>query len=70
MIRIAIAGSALGALVSWLSPSEPAQPPLTGLYVLKADGKAVAAGQDCVAAWRAAQGHIPAGWREIVCVKG
>lgn len=66
MIRITIAGSALAALVSWFSPEHPAP---AGLYVLKADGKAVAAGVDCVAAWRAAQGHIPEGWREIICVQ-
>lgn len=67
MIRVSIAASALAAFISWISPA--AEPPVTGLYVLKADGKAVAAGVDCVAAWKAAQGHIPHGWREIICVE-
>ncbi|TGR74837.1 hypothetical protein EN836_33125 [Mesorhizobium sp. M1C.F.Ca.ET.193.01.1.1] len=65
MIRIAIAGSALAALVNWISPQHP-QP--QGLYALVVDGQVVAAGADCVAAWKAAEGHIPKGWREIVCV--
>lgn len=66
MIRITIAASALAAFVNWISPTHEAVP--QGLYALQVDGKVVAAGADCVAAWKAAQGHIPQGWREIICV--
>ncbi|ESY35747.1 hypothetical protein NKK48_01445 [Mesorhizobium sp. C386A] len=66
MIKVTIAASALAAFVSWLSP-HPAEGPGQHLYVLEVDGETVSAGPDCVAAWRAADGAIAKGWREIIC---
>ncbi|RUU78236.1 hypothetical protein [Mesorhizobium sp. M7A.F.Ca.MR.362.00.0.0] len=65
MIRISIAASALAALVSWMSPQGATSS--EHLYTLEVDGTQVSAGPSCVAAWRAADGAIPAGWREIIC---
>ncbi|TPJ51743.1 MULTISPECIES: hypothetical protein [unclassified Mesorhizobium] len=65
MIRITLAASGLAALVGWMSPQ--LQDGQQHLYTLEVDGKQISAGPSCVAAWRAADGAIPAGWREIIC---
>ncbi|RWP69522.1 hypothetical protein [Mesorhizobium sp.] len=51
-------------------PAEPEPAPRFEVRVVTYDGQLFIAGSgdDCVAAWQGAQGHVPRDWQSIECV--